>query len=88
MNGFFKMRISDKNMSKTMYALLMTNAKLKSSFHLGLNQYSRRQNSGNSVDILIEIADDKVTVFERLSGINLKTSKEFQGDMVLNNKKS
>lgn len=84
MYGFFKLPISDKKMSKVMYALLRTQSKLVNSFNHSINQYNRKQSSGFLVDIVIEIDKDKVDLFEGLAEVKLQTSEEFQGRMTLN----
>lgn len=84
MFGFFKLSISDKAMSKTMYALLITKGKLVNSNNLGLERFTRRQNSGNMVDVVVELKEGQIELFEELAGVKLKTSKEFQGEMILN----
>ena len=84
MNGFFKMPISDKKMSIVMYAIIRTKSKLVNSHSHSIHQYTRKQSSGFIVDMVIEINDGEVPLFEELTGIKLKTSKEFQGEMTLN----
>jgi len=76
--------ISDKNMSNMLYAIFMTKSVLHSSFHLGLQQYTRKQNSGNTVDVVIGIDEDKIADFEELAGVKLQISHDFQGTMKLN----
>ena len=84
MYGYLKLRISDKKMSKLMYAILITKSKLVNCHHLGLGQYTRKQNSGHYVDLVVELKEDQVQNFEKLAEVKLKTSKEFQGEMVVN----
>ena len=62
----------------------MTNAKLHSHNHLGLEKYSRKQNSGNMINVVIGIKEDMIPTFEELSGISLQNSHDFQGTMNLN----
>lgn len=81
MDGFFSISISDKKMAKVMYAILITKSKLVSCHHLGLEQYTRKQNGGNNVDIIIDINKEQVNYFEELSGVIINTSIEFQGEM-------
>lgn len=81
MYGFFKLSISDKSMSKVMYALLMTKGRLVNSHHLGLEKYTRSQNARHCVDVVVELKEEEIERFEKLSEIKLKTSKEFQGEM-------
>jgi len=84
MYGFFKLRISDKKMSKVMYALLRTQSKLVNSFSSSLSQYDRKQSRGFSVDVVVEVDEHKIKEFEELAEVKLQTSEEFQGKMVLN----
>ena len=72
-------------MSNFLYAIFMTNATLQSHFHLGLEKYTRKQNGGNMVDVVILIDENKITTFEELADVSLHTSDEFQGTMNLNN---
>ena len=82
MYGYFKLPISDKKMAKVMYSILLTQSKLVNSHHPSLTEYTRKQSSGFLVDVVIQIDDDKVKLFEELSEIKLKTSNEFQGKIV------
>ena len=79
--GYFSITISNKNLSDLMYAILITNSKLVSTFHLGLERYSRKQNSGNKVDFVVGFQPEKQLIFEELAGVKLKSSEEFQGEM-------
>jgi len=81
---FTKISISDKKMSNLLYAIFMTNSKLHSHQHLGLEKYTRKQNSGHIVNVVIGIKEDKIIEFEELSGVKLITSDDFQGTMKLN----
>jgi len=81
---FLKLPINDKKMSKFLYALFMVKGKIISIHHLGLEKYDRKQNSGNMVDVVIEIKELKIETFEELADVKLKTSDEFQGKMKLN----
>lgn len=81
---FTKISISDKKMSNFLYAIFMTDSKLHSYHHLGLEQYTRKQNSGNMVNVVILIDENKITTFEELAGVTLQTSDDFQGKMKLN----
>jgi hypothetical protein len=62
----------------------MTDSKLESYNHLGLEKYTRKQNSGNMVSVVILIDENKITTFEELAGVTLQTSDDFQGKMTLN----
>ncbi len=81
---YTKISVSDKKMSNFLYAIFMTNATLQSYHHLGLEKYTRKQNSGNMVNVVILIDEDKITTFEELSGVKLQTSDDFQGKITVN----
>ena len=81
---FTKISISDKKMSNFLYAIFVTNAKLQSHHHLGLEKYTRKQNSGNMVNVVILIDENKITTFEELADVSLHTSDEFQATLKLN----
>ena len=84
MNGFCKLPISDKKMAKVMYAILRTQSKLVNSHSLGITRYTRKQSTGFIVDVVVEVDEDKIKLFEELAEVKLKTSKEFQGEMQVN----
>ena len=84
MIGFFKLSISDKKMSKVMYALLRTRSKLLNSFNHSITQYNRKQSRGFVVDVIVEVEDSKIHLFEELAEVRLQTSEEFQGKLTLN----
>jgi hypothetical protein len=84
MYGFFKLSISDKKMAKVMYAILRTKSKLVNSHSLGIARYTRKQSSGFIVDVVVEVDEEKINLFEELAEVKLKTSKEFQGEMTVN----
>jgi hypothetical protein len=81
---YTKISVSDKKMSNFLYAIFMTGSKLESYNHLNLERFTRKQNSGNMVSIVILIDEDKITTFEELAGVTLQTSDDFQGKMTLN----
>lgn len=76
--------ISDKKMSKFLYAIFMVKGEISLIDHLGLERYDRKQNSGNMVSVVIKLKESKVTVFEELAEVKLQTSDEFQGRMTIN----
>ena len=80
---YTKISVSDKKMSNFLYALFMTKAKLHSHHHLGLEKYTRQQNRGNLVNVVILIEEDKIATFEELAGVKLQTSDDFQERMTL-----
>jgi hypothetical protein len=81
---YTKISVSDKKMSNFLYAIFMTGSKLESYNHLNLERFTRKQNSGNMVSVVILIEEDKITTFEELAGVTLQTSDDFQGRMTLN----
>lgn len=81
---YTKISVSDKKMSNFLYAIFMTGSKLESYNHLNLERFTRKQNSGNMVSVVILIDEDKITTFEELAGVTLQTSDNFQGRMTLN----
>jgi hypothetical protein len=81
---YAKISVSDKKMSNFLYAIFMTDSKLESYNHLNLERFTRKQNSGNMVSVVILIDEDKITTFEELAGVTLQTSDDFQGRMTLN----
>jgi hypothetical protein len=81
---YTKISVSDKKMSNFLYAIFMTGSKLESYNHLNLERFTRKQNSGNMVSVVILIDEDKITTFEELAGVTLQTSDDFQGRMILN----
>jgi hypothetical protein len=81
---YTKISVSDKKMSNFLYAIFMTGSKLESYNHLNLERFTRKQNSGNMVSVVILIDEDKITTFEELAGVTLQTSDDFQGRMKLN----
>lgn len=81
---FTKISISDKKMSNMLYAIFVTGSKLQSYNHLNLERFTRKQNSGHMVDVVIGIKENKIPEFEELAGVKLQTSDDFQGVMTLN----
>lgn len=71
-------------MSKVMYALLRTQSKLVRSYNHSINQYDRKQSSGFLVDVVVEVDEHKIKIFEELAEVKLQTSEKFQGKMVVN----
>lgn len=67
-----------------MYALLRTRSKLVNSYSHSIDQYTRKQSSGFLVDVVVEVDEQKIKLFEELAEVKLQTSEEFQGKMVLN----
>ena len=84
MYRFFKQKITNKCLSDTMYAILKTEAKLTSSFCIGMYDINRRQASGLTADVVINIEPEKIEEFESLTGIKLKTHQEVHGGITFN----
>jgi hypothetical protein len=74
---YTKISVSDKKMSNFLYAIFMTGSKLETYNHLNLERFTRKQNSGNMVSVVILIDEDKITTFEELAGVTLQTSDDF-----------
>jgi hypothetical protein len=81
---YTKISVSDKKMGNFLYSIFMTGSKLESYNHLNLERFTRKQNSGNMVSVVILIDENKITTFEELAGVTLQTSDDFQGRMTLN----
>lgn len=81
MISFFKVKLTDKQMSDVMYAILLTKAKLLNSYGVSIYKFNRKQNRGCSIDVVVEV--ENVALFEELSGVKLQTSDEFQGELRL-----
>lgn len=81
---FFSFSISDKKMAKIMYAILKTKSSLINSYCLGIEKYKREQIGGFNVHVVIKIDEDKISEFEQIAEVTLKTSDEFQGKLNLN----
>ena len=84
MYRFFKIKITDKNMSKVMYAILRTKSKLVNSVSIDIHNYTRRHSKGFSVDIVIDIDEKEINLFEELAEVKLQTSEEFKGKIQIN----
>jgi len=84
MYGFFKLSISDKKMAKVMYALLRTRSKLLNSYSYDIDQYNRKQASGFLVDVVVEVDEQNIKLFEELAEVKLQTSEKFQGKLIVN----
>lgn len=81
---YFKMPITDKKMAKVMYAILRTKSKLVLSYCPSIDKYTRKQSSGFNVDVVVDIEEQSLQIFEELAEVKLQTSEEFQGKMLLN----
>jgi hypothetical protein len=71
-------RMSKDRMADVMYAVIMTDARLVSTFTLG-KEYSRKQNTYNNAWIKVHIEDTKIPLFEQLSGIKLEEPERISG---------
>lgn len=63
--------MSTKAMSAFMYATIMTNARILTSFGIGIYNYNRVQNAYNQCEIKLAINENKIEEFETLSGCKL-----------------
>jgi len=84
MTGFFKMRISKDKMDSVLFAIFKTGAKLTSSYSCNLKDYSRERATMFLVEVIVEVADDKVAQFNELAGVVLQTGEQYQGKVHLN----
>lgn len=66
-------RMSTNAMSNLMYAIIMTQSEITSTWGCGIYQFSRKQNSYNQVDFRIHLDPNKIEQFQELAGIKLKT---------------
>lgn len=66
-----KIRMSQKAMANFMYAVIMTNCSIVTSYGVGIYEYNRKQNSYNNVDIKVLIPYTKIKEFQELSGCKL-----------------
>lgn len=80
----FKFKISNKQLSEIMYALIKTQAVLESTHSLGIQNYSRKQCKGFNVTAIINVPIINITLFETLTNIKLITLEEFQGKQQIN----
>lgn len=67
----FHIGMGTKKMADVLYAVIMTNARITSTFTLG-HKYTRSQNSRNGADIMIEIDEEKIPRFEEMTEIHLQ----------------
>jgi hypothetical protein len=72
-------RMSNNGMANFMYAVLMTSARVVSSFGLGIDRYTRKQNAYNFCDVRIEIKKHFILQFEELSGVKLREIEQISG---------
>lgn len=63
-----------------MYAIIMTEAKVTSTFALGASGYTRAQNAYNIANVMVVLEADMVAIFEDLAGVELRE----QGALTLN----
>lgn len=71
-------RMSNKKMADVMYAILMTNAKIIGSSHMGWKD-TRKQNGYNLAEVRIEIKPHMELEFEEHSGCKLETIEQIGG---------
>lgn len=65
-------------MADVLYALMMTQGELTSSFHFGYD-YDRKQNAFHNADIRILIREIAIEEFEKLSGLKLTMPPKISG---------
>lgn len=65
--------MSQKAMSNLLYAVIMTHSTISSTFGIGIYEYTRKQNSYNTVNIKVHIHPTKINEFEELSEVKLKS---------------
>jgi hypothetical protein len=70
--------MSQRAMADVLYAAIMTDARIISTFTLG-KEYTRKQNAYNNAWFRIHIEDTKIPLFEELSGIELKEIEKVVG---------
>lgn len=66
-----KSKITVNAMQLLMYAVVMCRVKDFSTHGVGIYDYTRHQNSGNSFDFIMSIDIDMIKEFEELSGVKL-----------------
>lgn len=64
-------RMSNKSMADFMYAVIMTNSSIVSTFGIGIYRYTRAQNRYNRVQVRVYITPVMIESFESISGIKL-----------------
>jgi len=65
-----KIRMSKNKMADLLYAVIMCNAKITSTFTLG-KSFTRLQNAFNCADLKIEIDETHIKKFEEMAGVTL-----------------
>ncbi len=78
-NKIFSSNISDKKMSRIMFAVIATHSKVIDTFTFERNK-SRMDQSGNFVEYLVSVPVSQISRFEELAEIKLQE----QPRMVLN----
>jgi len=73
-----KVSISDKKLSGLLYAVIMTQSAITTTWGCGIYEYNRKQNSGNMVDVKIHIHPSQIQLFETLSGVVLNNPIQVQ----------
>lgn len=72
----FRTNMSTRKMASILYAVIMTKARISSTFGVGIYQYSRDQNTYNGVDIMIEVDEQELTKFEELANVKLENPQQ------------
>lgn len=66
-----KIRMSKNKMADLLYAVIMCDAKITSTFSLGKG-FSRSQNAYNNADLMIKLDETHIKKFEDMAGIRLE----------------
>jgi hypothetical protein len=67
----FLVRMSNKKLADLMYAILITQTRLVSSFGTGIYGYNRSQNSRNCIWVMCQIPEQALDAFSQLAGVAL-----------------
>lgn len=73
-----KIKVSEKQMSDFLYWYMICKCKGLKTFNIGLNNYTRKQNSGNYFDVMFEIDEETIPVFESSVEVKLKEPIEIK----------
>ena len=71
-------KMSQKAMANLLYAVIITQSDIPTSYGVGIYKCTRSQNSYNMVDVKIHIHPSKIDEFEELSGVKLEKPIEIQ----------
>lgn len=65
------MRMSTKQMADVMYAVVMTHAKITSTFGVGIYEYDKSINSRHTCWVMVGLEESELSKFQQLSGLQL-----------------